>query len=170
MKNPFRKQYSNERARHLRALWDYWLCGCNLQKVVDKYKNDETAPSCSYQTLNRWKDKFHFDDRVLAYQESLIEQDRIIFEEARQVWIMEQLDLLELHNAKIEVAEVDTEMVSLNQFTNAVNTQIKMIQSVFNIEPVSKIAPTDPSGKKEYQQGDIAELLKLADAAKRRPR
>lgn len=170
MKNPFRKQYFNEGAKHLRVLWDYWLCSCNLQKVVDKYENDDSAPSHSYQTLNRWREKFHFDERALAYQESLIEQDQAIFEDARQVWIMTQLDLLKLHNAKIEVAEVDTEMVSMNQFTNAVVAQIKMIQAVFNIEPVSKIAPTDPSGKKEYQQGDIAELLKLADAAKRRPK
>jgi len=169
MSNPFKKRYKGEGAKHLKALWDYYLCNQNLQKVIDHYANSENAPTQSYNTALRWKNKFHWDARILEYQEKLIAEEQIEFEQARREWIMAQLDLLKLHNNKILDCEVDTEMVSMNQFTSAVNTQIKMIQSVFDMEPVSKIAPTTPDGKKPYMQDDIAELMKLADAAKRRP-
>jgi len=76
--------------------------------------------------------------------------------------------LLEWHHAAIQDATVDLTDISLNQYTNAIVSQVKMIQSIFNIEPVTKVAPTDPTGQKEYQS-DITELLKLADAVKRRP-
>lgn len=168
MSNPFKKRYSGESAKHLRVLWDYFLCGQNMHKVLYRYNDDPNPPTRSYATLAKWKEKFNFDNRILEYQESLIEQDRVKFENERQKWTMKQIELLEKHNDAINDADVDVEMVSLNQYTNAINTQIKMIQSVFNIEPVTKIAPTDPSGKEPYKC-DVSELLKLADAAKRRP-
>lgn len=167
--NPFTKQYEGESAKHLRVLWDYFLCGQNIGKVLEKYKGDSTAPSHSYQTLSKWREKFHFDDRITAYQESLIEQEKIEFEDKRREWTKKQLDLLEAHNNAIQDCEVDLEGVTLTQYTNAVSTQIKMIQSVFNIEPVKRVAPTDPTGEKEYSGIDVSELIKLADAAKRRP-
>ena len=168
MHNPFTKQYAGESPKHLQALWDYWLFGCNLKKLYEHYKDNDSAPSKSYQTLTAWKDKFHFDERVMAYRESLIEAERLEFEQARKDWTKKQLDLLEWHHAAIQDATVDLADISLNQYTNAVVSQVKMIQSIFNIEPVTKVAPTDPTGQKEYQS-DIAELLKLADAVKRRP-
>lgn len=165
----FRKQFNGEGAKHLQALWDYFHCQQNLQCVIDKYKLQESAPTTNYQTAFKWKNKFEWDRRCIEYQESLLAQDELTFENERQRWLMERLKLLEAHNTAINNAEIDLEGVSLAQYTNAMKTQMNMIHEIFNEMPVTKIAPTTPDGKEPYLQNDIAELLKLADAVKRRP-
>ena len=166
--NPFKKQFEGETARHLRALWDYYLAGCSVQKLVELYEQSERPPTKSYKTLTNWKNRFCWEERATEYQELLIEQDKIEFEKARQKWVMKQIDLLEDHQEAINQTTVDVDGVSMNQYTNAIKTQIGMIQAVFDVEPVARIAPTTPDGKKSYQI-DLSELLKLADAVKRRP-
>jgi len=63
---------------------------------------------------------------------------------------------------------VDIEDTSLAQATNLYKTLFDAIGKAFNLDAPVKVAPTDPTGQREYQS-DIAELLKLADAVKRRP-
>jgi len=65
--------------------------------------------------------------------------------------------------------DIDTELVSVAQATGLYKALLDAIGKTFNLDAPDKIALTDPSGKKEYMKDDVSELLKLADAAKRRP-
>ena len=63
---------------------------------------------------------------------------------------------------------VDADNVSVAQATTLYKTYLDATGKVFNLDAPDKVALTDPTGKKEFG-GNIDELLKLADAAKRRP-
>lgn len=160
----------SESSKQYQAILDYWNLGAgrNLNQLYEFYQKQDNPPCKTYGTLLRWAKDNNWESRILQqitdeqllleelYQEELIKNAK-----QRYTILSDMFDLT-------QQMYVDSEDVSVAQATTLYKTYLDATGKMFNLDAPDKIAFTDPTGKKEYTT-DINELLKLADAAKRRP-
>lgn len=160
-----------ENSKQYQAICDYWRLGPSrsLSQLLTLYKESDNAPAKTYVTLVKWASEFDWDNRIA--QNIQIEQTQL--EEMYKVELVKnykrRFDVLDSMYDLLKDVQIDTEEVSIGQVTTLYKTLLDGIGRTFNLDAPQKIAPTDPSGKTEYGSANISELLKLADAAKRRP-
>ena len=153
------------------AVCDYWRLGAgrSIAQLERQYKEQENPPTKNYSTLHKWAQKFCWEKRIADYLEFQQLEIENIYNEKQIEWTKKQFNLLEDLHYITENCDVDLEAVSVAQYTGAIKTLLAEIRNIFNMNPVAKIASTTPDGKQNYNPNDVSELLKLADAAKRRP-
>lgn len=164
------EKLDTENTKQYQAICDYWRLGAgrSISQLLSLYKEQENPPSKTYVTLKNWSVKFEWDKRI----SDLIVNEQKLLEDLYTEKLIEntkrRFDLLDDMYHLTQDMTVDIEDTSLAQATNLYKTLFDAIGKAFNLDAPVKVAPTDPTGQKEYQS-DIAELLKLADAVKRRP-
>lgn len=163
-------KFDTENSKQYAAFCDYFRLGPgrSLNQLLTHYKEQENPPSKTYVTLKKWYDVFQWEQRILQHLE---DEQKLLDELHKEELIKNMRRRFEIIEDMYQITQeitVDTEDVSVNQATGLYKTLLESINNVFNLGAPIKVAPTDPTGQKEYQS-DIAELLKLADAVKRRP-
>ena len=160
-----------ESTKKYQALCDYWRLGAgrSLNQLYEHYSNSDNPPCKTYNTLRKWHDQYNWEERIANQieQEQKLIEDLYIEELIKNA--KRRFDIIEDMFALTQEIDVDVEMVSVAQATGLYKALLDAIGKTFNLDAPEKIALTDPTGKKEYMQNDVSELLKLADAAKRRP-
>ena len=165
------KRIDDERPKQYTALCDYFNLGPgrSLRQLFLKYQERSNPPCKTYNTLLKWSKENDWDNRILqALEEEQSKIEEAHFEERlknsrRRYEILD--DMFDVANN----LDLDTDMVSIAQYTRLQKTILDAIDNVFNLASPDKIAFTDPTGKQKYNEGDINELMKLADAASNRP-
>ena len=160
-----------ESSKQYQALMDFYNLGGgrSLSKLLEKYRSLENPPTKSYNTLLKWRNKNDWETRIIT----AIQEQQAVLDSLHQEELLKNAErrytIIDDMFATTELLELDVEQVSVAQYVMLQKAILDAIGKTFNLDAPQKVALTDPSGKKPYMQEDVAELLKLADAAKRRP-
>lgn len=159
-----------ESNKQYQAFCDYWRLGAGrtIKQLQDRYEIQNNPPSKSYMTLHNWSQRFDWKKRIEKYIVKRQEELEAIYNEKQVELVQNQFVLLDHLYAAVTNSILEDEDVSLTQYQGAIKTWLVEFRNTFNLNPVAKVARTDPDGKK-LKSDDISDLLKLADAAKRRP-
>jgi hypothetical protein len=162
-------QLHNENSKQYQAVCDYWRLGPSrsINQLLKQYKEAESAPVKTYAVLKRWYTEYEWEKRIsenIALEQKELEalyQDELIKNAKRR------FDVLgDMYNLIGEMT-VDTEATSVAQATGLLRAFVESTGKVFNLDAPTKVAPTDPSGQKEYRPNtDLTSVLELLDLAK----
>lgn len=161
----------NETAKQYQAICDYWNLGPgrSLNQLFEQYKKRSNPASKTYGTIRKWAQVNNWESRIA---ENIADEQKLIEEMYREELIKNSKQRYEILGDMFELSQqmlVNADNVSVAQATTLYKTYLDATGKVFDLDVPDKIALTDPTGKKQYNGVDVNELLKLADAAKRRP-
>ena len=146
-------KFDTENTKQYQAVCDYWRLGAgrSISQLLLLYKEQENPPSKTYATLKNWSVKFEWDNRIsdlIINEQKLLEDmytEKLIENTTRRFNILD--DMYDL----TQTMTVDIEDTTLAQATNLYKTLFDAIGKAFNLDAPVKVAPTDPTGQREYQ-------------------
>ena len=159
-----------ETTKQYQALCDFWRLGPgrSINQLYKQYKTQTNPAAKTYNTLKNWSVDNDWEKRIaqnIADEQKMLEEmykEELIENCKRRYSILN--DMFKLTQS----VEIEFDGISVSEAKSLYKAYLDATGKVFNLDAPEKIALTDPSGKREYK-GNVDELIKLADAAKRRP-
>ena len=142
-----------ENSKQYQAVCDYWRLGAGrtIGQLLTVYKEQDNPPVKTYLVLKKWSNKFQWDKRIadlITNEQKILEDlytEKLIENTKRRFGLLDDMYTLS------QEMTVDIEDTSLAQATNLYKTLFDAIGKAFNLDAPVKVAPTDPTGQREYQ-------------------
>jgi len=155
------------------ALIDYYLMGYGRSYVnlAKYYQTQESPPTKSLPTIKTWSHRYNWTERIQQYEETIVEKQLAVLENARMQFIGKQVNVLYLLEEAIvkSAAHVDMEDINLGQFARAIEKFATVTQKVFDMQPTIRVSHVEESGFKGMSAREgMSKLGELVDIMKER--